>query len=133
MANTLFPANVDLANPAKNIGIVYLPQTLLGTIASGGSVSTPFDLDGWTQFALEFVPNGTLLGGTVLSIYASQNLAGPYYPVAGTSGVTTSTIQIGSTTTSVISPLPQLSPLRYVMFVAGGTQTSNQTLNLFVK
>lgn len=133
MANTLFPANVDLANPGKNIGIVYQPQVLLGTIVAGGSISTPFDLDGWTQFALQVLPNGTLLGGTTLSIYAAQVIGGPYYPVAGTAGVVTSVIQIGSTTNSIISPLPQLSPLRYVMFTAGGTQTSNQTLNLFVK
>lgn len=133
MANTLFPSTVDLVNPTKSISIPYQPQVLLGTVPVAGSVSNAFDLDGWTQFALQVTPNGTILGGTVINIFASQFINGPFYPVAGTTGVVASTIQIGSATNSVISPLPQLAPLRYVMFGFGGTQSSAQTLNLFVK
>lgn len=132
MANTLFPANVDLSNPAKNIGIVYDPKVLYGTIAVGGSVSTPFDLDGWTNFALEVIPTGTFLG-TVLTVYAAAVIGGPYVPVAGTTGVVSSTLQIGSVNGQVISPLPQLNPLRFVQFVAPGTQAAAQVLALFVK
>lgn len=129
----LFPTSVDLPNPMKNISTVYEPQILMGTIAVGGSISSIFNLDGWTQFALQVTPNGTILGGTVLSIYAAQSQQGTYYPVAGTSGVTASTLQIGSTAGVVISPLPQLTPLRYVQFVAGGTQSNAQILTLLVK
>ena len=128
----LFPPNVDLSNPGKNIGIVYLPQVLLGTIASGGSASTPFDLDGWTQFALKVVPNGTFLG-TVLTMYAADNIQGPYYPVSGTTGVVNSTVQIGSVNGAVVSPITALAPLRFVEFVAPGTQSAAQTLTLIVK
>lgn len=124
--------SVDMSNPRKNPQEVYDPQFLLGTIPVAGSVSSVFDLSSWTQFALQMVPNGTLLG-TVLSIYAGQSQTGTFYPIAGTSGVTTSTIQVGSVNGAIISPLPQLTPLRFVEFVAPGTQAAAQVITLLVK
>ncbi|MDE1866627.1 MAG: hypothetical protein KGI08_02805, partial [Thaumarchaeota archaeon] len=69
-----FGGAADLANPTKQIGLVYQPQVLLGTIPVSGSVSSPFDLDGWTNFALMVVPNGTILGGTTMTMLAAASL-----------------------------------------------------------
>jgi len=129
--------NVDLALPQKNPSTVYDPQFLKGTIAVAGSASNTFDLQGWTQFALQVNPgNGTVAGttlGTVLTLYAAQSLQDTFYGVYGTTGVVASTIQIGSTGNQIISPITVLQPLRFVKFALGGTQSQAVGLTLLVK
>lgn len=127
------PTNWDSPNPQKNPATVYDPQVLLGTISTGGSLSSPFDLGGWTQFALQVAPTGTILGGTVWNLFAASQLDGTYYQVYGTTGAVASTLQIGSTGNQILSPLTVLQPLRFVKFGAPGTQSAAQTLKLFVK
>lgn len=128
------PTNWDQPNLPKNLSIVYEPQKLLGTVAAGGSVSSTFDLDGWTNFALQINPNsGTILGGTTINLLAAQSLQDSFNGVYGTTGAVRSTLQCGSTGIQVISPIPVLAPLRYVQFVLGGTQSGAITLTLFVK
>ena len=129
---------VDLANPQKNPSTTYDPQVLLGTIAVGGSVSSIFDLQGWSEFALWVNPgNGTVAGttlGTVLNIYAGKSLQDTFSPIYGTTGGVASTIQIGSTTSQIITQVNTLKPLRFVEFVAaGGTQSQAIGLGLLVK
>ena len=127
----------DLPNPRKNPQEVYDPAFLLGTIPVAGSVSSVFDLCGWTQFALAVNPgNGTVAGttlGTVMTIYAAPSQQGSFSPVYGTTGAVTSTIQIGSTGGQVINNINTLQPLRFVEFVMGGTQSQAVGLTLFVK
>lgn len=125
--------SLDYPNPQKAPHQVYEPAFLLGTIAVGGSVSSQFDLSGWTQFALQIVPSGTLQGGTVLTIQGAQALAGPYYTNYGTTGAVSSTIQCGSTGNQIIGPITAMQPLRFVQFVAGGTQANAVALTLLVK
>lgn len=128
------PTTWDVPNPSKNMNLVYDPKILYGTVAVAGSVSSAFDLDGWTQFALQINPNGgTILGGTVVNILAAPSLQDSFNPVYGTTGAIASTLQIGSTGIQVISPIPVLQPLRFVKFVLGGTQDAARTLTLFVK
>ena len=125
---------IDLVNPQKNPNTVYDPQYLLGTVVTGGSVSSTFDLQGWTNFALKIDPGGgTILGGTVINILAAQSLQDTFSGVYGTTGAVRSTIQCGSTGIQIISPIPVLAPLRFVQFVLGGTQDAARTLTLFVK
>ena len=129
--------NVDLALPQKNPSTVYDPQFLKGTIAVAGSASNTFDLQGWTKFALQVNPgNGTVAGttlGTVLTIYAAQSLQDTFYKVSGTTGAVASTIQIGSTGGQIISGITLLEPLRFVQFVAPGTQSQAVGLTVLVK
>lgn len=125
---------LDMANPQKNPNQVYDSQVLLGTVASGGSVSSAFDLGGWSQFALQVNPNGgTILGGTVINIWAGNSLQDTFSSVYGTTGAVASTLQIGSTGIQFISPITVLQPLRFVKFILGGTQSAAVTLNLIVK
>lgn len=128
---------LDLVNPQKNPQVVYDPQYLLGTVAVGGSASSMFDLQGWTNYALLVNPgNGTVAGttiGTVLTLYAAQSLQDTFNKVYGTTGAVASTIQIGSTTQQVISGITIAQPLRFVQFVFGGTQSQAVGLSLFVK
>lgn len=129
--------NIDLQFPQKNPGQVYDPQFLLGTIPVAGSVSTTFDLQGWTQFALIVNPgNGTIAGttlGTVLTLYAAQSLQDTFNKVYGTTGAVASTIQIGSTGAQVISGVTIAQPLRFVQFVAPGTQSQAVGLTVLAK
>jgi hypothetical protein len=129
--------NVDVANPQKNPSTVYDPQFLLGTIAVAGSVSSTFDLQGWTNFALQVTPgNGTIAGtvlGTVLTLYGAQSLQDTFNKVYGTTGAVASTVQIGSTGNQIISGITIAQPLRFVQFVAPGTQSQAVGLSLFVK
>jgi hypothetical protein len=129
--------SLDMANPQKNPSTVYDPQFLLGTIAVAGSASSTFDLQGWTQFALLVNPgNGTIAGttlGTVLTLYAAQSLQDPFNKVYGTTGAVASTIQIGSTGQQVISSITIAQPLRFIQFVAPGTQSQAVGLSLLVK
>ena len=129
--------NVDLQNPQKNPSTVYDPQFLKGTIAVAGSASNTFDLQGWTQFALQVNPgNGTVAGttlGTVLTLYAAQSLQDTFYNVYGTTGVVASTIQIGSTGGQIIGPITVAQPLRFVKFALGGTQSQAVGLTVLVK
>ncbi len=130
--------NVDLPNIQKNPSITYDPQVLVGTIAVGGSVSSIFDLQGWSEFALYINPgNGTVAGttlGTVLDIYGARNISDTFAKVYGTTGGVASTIQIGSTGNQVITQINTLKPLRFVEFVAeGGTQSQAIGLGLLVK
>ena len=129
--------NVDLANPQKNPSITYDPQFLVGTIPVSGSVSSTFDLCGWTQFALQVNPgNGTVTGtvlGTVLTLYAAQSLQDTFYKVYGTTGAVASTIQIGSTGGQIIGPINVAQPLRFVQFVAPGTQSQAVGLTVLAK
>jgi len=128
------PTSVDMPNPQKNITIPYDPAILLGTVASGGSLTGAFDLSGWTYFALKLDPNGgTFLGGTVVNVFAAQSLQDPFSQVYGTSGATALQYQIGSTGTQVLSSLTQLQPLRFVKLGLGGTQSAAVFLNLYVK
>lgn len=127
------PTGWDDPNPQKNPSNVYDPQFLLGTIPVSGSVSTAFDLSGWTNFALMIVPNGTILGGTTLTVQAAKSLQDTFYNVTGTSGAAALTLQFGSATNTIISPISILAPLRFVKFTAGGTQSAAQTLTLLVK
>lgn len=128
------PTNWDQANPPKSLTIVYDPKVLYGTVSAAGSVSSAFDLDGWTQFALQVNPNGgTILGGTVVNIWAGNSLQDTFSPVYGTTGAVASTLQIGSTGIQFLSPISVLTPLRFVKFVLGGTQSAAVNLNLIVK
>lgn len=124
--------NVDDSHPGKNNN-TYDPQYLLGTIPVAGSVSSPYDLSAWTQFALQTPSGGTLLGGTALNILASPTLQGTYLPVVGTTGTVVASVQIGSTGGQIITNITALTPLRFVAFAAGGTQSAAQVLTLFVK
>src|ERR1035437_5420265 len=129
--------NVDLALPQKNPMAVYDPQFLLGAIPVAGSFSNVFDLQGWTKFALLVNPgNGTIAGtviGTVLSLYAGQNLQDTFVPVYGTTGGVASTFQIGSTGNQIISGMTVAEPLRFVKFALGGTQSQAIGLSVLVK
>lgn len=128
------PTSWDPVNPSKNPNAVYDPQFLLGTIPVSGSVSSAFDLSGWTNFALMLDPNGgTFLGGTVVNIFAAKSLQDTFRQVSGTSGNTAIQYQMGSTGVQFISALSQLAPLRFVKFGLGGTQDAARTLTLFVK
>lgn len=130
----LFPTNIDMPNPQKNPGQVYDSQYLLGTIPVAGSVSSTFDLGGWTNAALKLdVNGGTLLGGTVINIWGAPTAAGPFSPLYGTTGAVATTIQCGSTGTQIIGPITSIIPQRFVQFVAGGTQSVAQLLTLLVK
>lgn len=125
---------LDMANPQKNPNQVYDSQVLLGTVATGGSVSNAFDIGGWSTCALQINPNGgTILGGTVVNIWAGNSLQDTFSPVYGTTGAVASTLQIGSTGIQFLSPVSVLQPLRFVKFVLGGTQSAAVTLNLIVK
>lgn len=124
---------IDASNPQKNAQLTYDPQVLYGTIGTAGSVSSPIDLCGWTNFAIESVPNGTITGGTVFAIWGAASLAGPYYPLFGTTGNVATTIQIGSTTNGIYGPISILAPIRYIELVAPGTQANIQTFALIVK
>lgn len=129
--------NVDLQYPQKNPSTVYDPQFLLGTIPVAGSVSSIFDLQGWSEFALLVNPgNGTVAGttlGTVLTLYAAQSLQDTFNKVYGTTGGVSSTIQIGSVTQQVISGITIAKPLRFIEFVAPGTQSQAVGLSIFAK
>jgi hypothetical protein len=129
--------NVDLINPQKNPSIVYDPQFLLGTIPVAGSASNIFDLQGWTQFALQVNPgNGTIAGtvlGTVLTLYAAQSLQDTFNKVYGTTGAVASTLQIGSIGGQIISGITIAQPLRFVQFVAPGTQSQAVGLTVLAK
>ncbi len=129
--------SLDMPNPQKNPNTVYDPQVLHGTIAVGGSVSSAFDLQGWTQFALLVNPgNGTVAGttlGTVITLYAAPSLQDTFNPVYGTTGAVTSTFHIGSTGQQVISGITIAQPLRFVKFVAPGTQSQAVGLSVFAK
>lgn len=129
--------NVDLPNPGKNPSTTYDPQVLLGTIPVAGSVSSTFDLQGWSEFALLINPgNGTVSGttlGTVMTIYGGQNIQDTFAPVYGTTGGVTSTIQMGSTTRQIITQINTLKPLRFAQFVMPGTQSQAIGLGLLVK
>lgn len=129
--------NVDLPNPQKNPSTTYDSQVLLGTILVAGSVSSTFDVGGWSEFALLVNPgNGTVAGttlGTVMTIYAGQNIQDTFAKVYGTTGAVASTIQIGSTTAQIITQINTLKPLRFVQFVMGGTQSQAIGLGLLVK
>jgi len=123
-----------MPNPQKNLNIVYDPNYLLGTIPVSGSVSSAFDLGGWTNFALQLDPNGgTFLGGTVVNLFVARSLQDTFQAVKGTSGATAVQYQMGSTGVQVLSSLDQLKPFRYVKFGLGGTQDAARTLTLFVK
>ena len=125
---------IDLTNPQKNPNTVYDPAFLLGTVPVAGSISSTFDLQGWTNFALKVDPNGgTILGGTLINVLAAQSLQDTFNPVYGTTGAVRSIIQCGSTGVQVIGPITFLAPLRFVQFVLGGTQDAARTLTLFVK
>lgn len=128
------PTHWDMPNPQKNMTLSYDPAFLMGTIATPGSLSSAFDLCGWTNFALKLDPNGgTFLGGTVVNVFAAPSLQDPFIQVSGTSGATALQYQIGSTGTQILSSLSQLAPFRYVKFGLGGTQDANRILTLFVK
>lgn len=113
--------------------LTYENYVIPGTVSSGGSVSNTYDLSDWTQFAIHSVPNGTILGGTVMNIWGAPNEAGPFYPLYGTAGTIASSVQIGSVTNGIYGPVTVLQPLRYVQLVLGGTQSAAQTFNLIVK
>ena len=126
------PTSWDMPNPQKSLTLTYDPAYLRGTISAGGSISSAFDLCGWSQFALQLPVSGTILGGTSLSIWAAESLQGTYNPYYGTTAVA-QTVGIGSTGNQVIGPITSLEPLRFVKFVAGGTQSAAQVLTLIVK
>lgn len=126
--------NSDMSNPRKNPQEVYDSQYLLGTILTAGSVSSTFDISGWTKFALKLDPNGgTFLGGTVITVLAAPTQSGPFGTVYGTTGAVASTLQFGSVGTQIITGLVTIEPLRFVQFALGGTQDAARTLTLIVK
>ena len=131
--STFGAGRIDAPNPQKNAQLVYDPQVIYGTIGTAGSVSNPIDLCGWTNFAIQSVPNGTITGGTVFAIWGATSLAGPYYPLYGTTGTVATTVQIGSTTNGIYGPIAVLEPIRFIELVAPGTQASAQTFALIVK
>lgn len=128
-----YPTSIDDNHPQKNIQSVYDPIFLLGTIPVAGSVSSAYDLSGWTKFALQVDPNGGTLLGTVLTIWGAQTLNGQYNPVYGTTGAVASTIQCGSTGTQIITNIVTIEPLRFVKFVLGGTQAQAPILTVLAK
>ena len=129
--------NVDLPNPQKNPSTVYDPQILTGAIPVAGSFSNVFDLQGWTKFAVMVNPgNGTIAGtviGTVLSLYAGQDIHDTFVPVYGTTGAVASTLQIGSTGAQIVGGMTVAEPLRFVKFALGGTQSQAIGLSVLVK
>jgi|ERR1035437_357466 hypothetical protein len=129
--------NVDLPNLQKNPSTVYDPQVLIGAIPVAGSFSNVFDLQGWTKFAVMVNPgNGTIAGtviGTVLSLYAGQDIHDNFVPVYGTTGAVASTIQIGSTGAQIVGGMTVAEPLRFVKFALGGTQSQAIGLSVLVK
>jgi hypothetical protein len=129
--------NVDLPNLQKNPSTVYDPQVLIGAIPVAGSFSNVFDLQGWTKFAVMVNPgNGTIAGtviGTVLSLYAGQDIHDTFVPVYGTTGAVASTIQIGSTGAQIVGGMTVAEPLRFVKFALGGTQSQAIGLSVLVK
>lgn len=125
---------LDMANPQKNPNQVYDSQVLLGTVLTNGSVSSAFDIGGWTNFALKIDANGgTILGGTVVNIWGALSLQDTFVPLFGTTGNTASSFQIGSTGTQFYGPLTVLQPHRFIKFVLPGTQSAAVNLNLIVK
>lgn len=128
------PTNWDDPNPQKNQQNTYDPIFLLGTVPVAGSVSSAYDLSGWSKFALKIDPNGgTLLGGTTITILGAQTLQGPYSPVYGTTGAVAATLQCGSTGTQIITNIVTLEPLRFVKFSLGGTQDIAKILTVLAK
>ncbi len=126
--------SLDLPFPQKNPHQVYEPTYLLGTVPVAGSVSSTFDLSGWTNFSLQVDPQGgTILGGTLINVLASPNLQGTFNNVYGTTGAVRSILQCGSTGVQVIGPIPFLAPLRYVQFVLSGTQDAARILTIHAK
>ena len=125
--------SLDYSYPQKAPGNVYEPGFLYGTVPVAGSVSSPFDLSSWTQFAIESIPNGTILGGTVMSIWGAPNLSGTFYPLYGTTGNTATTVQFGSTTNGIYGPVTFIEPIRFIQLVLGGTQSAAQVFTLHVK
>lgn len=129
-----YPTSIDDPYPQKNQQSTFDPVALYGTIATNGSLSTPFDLTGWSKFALRLDPNGgTFLGGTVATIWAAPTLNGVYGTVYGTTGGVASTIQFGSVGTQTITQITTLEPLRFVKFALGGTQDAARTLTILAK
>jgi len=123
----------DFPQPTKQPTIPYDPAILRGSINGQGSVSTTFDLSGWTNFALKVDPNGTVTGGTTWTVWTAPDKSSNFVPYIGTTGTTAQTIQIGSTGTQVYGPITFLTPLRFVQFVAAGTQIGTPLLTLFAK
>ena len=113
--------------------LTYESCVIPGTVPVAGSVSSISDLSDWTQFSIQSVPNGTILGGTVMSIWGAPTTAGPFYPLYGTSGTTQSTVQMGSVVNGIYGPVTVLQPIRYIELVLGGTQSAAQTFNLLAK
>lgn len=119
---------VDLPNPQKNTQLTYDPQVISGTIGSASGTSTPYDLCGWTLTAIELP--GTLLAGT-LTFQGARSLQDTFRTIYDTAGNQLSVI--GTAGNQIITDIPELAPLRFIKIVAGGTQSSAQTINLFVK
>lgn len=128
-----YPTSIDDSHPQKNLQSVFDPAFLQGTIPVAGSLSSAYDLSGWTKFALQIDPNGGTLLGTVLTIQAAQALNGQYNTVYGSTGAVASTIQCGSTGTQTITGITALEPFRFVRFAAPGTQAQAPILTLLVK
>lgn len=126
------PTNWDLPNPQKMLTLVYDAQFLLGTVPVSGSVSSTYDLSSWTQFAIQSVPNGTILGGTVMNFWGAKSADSAFYPLYGTNNVAYA-VNFGSTTNQILTPLTFPEPVRFLQIVLGGTQSAAQTFTLLVK
>ena len=113
--------------------LTYDNNVIPAVVPVGGSVSGIIDLSDWTLFSIQSVPNGTILGGTVMNIWGAPTTAGPFYPLYGTSGTVASTVQIGSVVNGIYGPVSVIQPIRYIQLVLGGTQSAAQTFNLLVK
>ena len=113
--------------------LTYDNNVIPAVVPVGGSVSGIIDLSDWTLFSIQSVPNGTILGGTVMNIWGAPTTTSTFYPLYGTSGNVQSTIQMGSTTNGIYGPVSVIQPIRYIQLALGGTQSAAQTFNLLVK
>lgn len=113
--------------------LTYENNVIQAVVPVAGSVSGIIDLHDWTLFSIQSVPNGTILGGTVMNIWGAPTTAATFYPLYGTTGNVQSTIQMGSTTNGIYGPVSVIQPIRYIQLVLGGTQSAAQTFNLLVK
>lgn len=110
--------------------VPFFSAVLPGTIALSGSVSTVYDLSDWTLYALQ-IP-GTLASGT-LQIWAGANAQDTFRPLTGTGGAVITLVgTLGNQVMGVPANLG-IEACRFVEFVAAGTQTVAQTINLLVK
>jgi hypothetical protein len=114
----------------------YSPQIIRGTISSGGSVSSVYDLMGYSLIGVVMPGSFT---GTNISVYVAAASAGTegtfqqaFTPTGGTVSFVGGPTGVG--TTRAIALNTDLAPFRYVKFVnASGTLTADKEILVLAK